>query len=366
MKIARIVCTPFTLPLRKPVHFALATMHVSEHVLVEVVTDDGLVGTADAPSRPWSGFYGESQASIVHAIDKWFAPALIGLDPFAIERVWSLLSLVEHNNAAKAALDVALHDIMGQALGLSCRRLLGGWDAALRMVYICGGGPPEAVAEEALAIHARTGINAFKLKIGIDPRQDEAMLTKVRALLPDASLNLDGNQGLSAQDAMRVLDAAAANGIDWAEEPCSVHDRAGRRRVAAASRVPILGDESCRTPEEAMREIVDQSVHLVAIKTARTGFSLSRQILGAATAARAGAVVASHADSGVGLIAGWHFAAAHRATQRWPTELSFHLHYADDVLAAPLAISGGTMALPETPGLGIAIDREKLARYRTA
>lgn len=345
--------------------FASGTLSVSDNVLVEVHTDEGLVGTAEAVSRPFAGFYGESQLSILHAIEKWFAPALIGLDPFAIERAWAVFDGVEHNNTAKAALDIALHDIMGQAAGVSCRRLLGGWADAVSMTYICGIGSPGAMADEALSVRESHGINSFKLKVGISARQDENMLVAMRKALPNATLNIDGNQGLSASEALRVLAVASEVEVAWAEEPCSVHDRVGRQRVAAASQVPVLGDESCRTPEEVAREIGDRSVHMAAIKTARTGFHLSRRIVNACAASRIGVISASQADSGVGLTAGWHFAAANRATNTKPAELSFFLHLTDDILAKPLVVRNGTMALPEVPGLGIEIDREKLAHYTT-
>ena len=147
MKITAIECIPFNLPLRHPVRFAGGRLDVSEHVLVRVSTSDGLTGIAEAPSRPF--FYGESQASMVEAVRKWFGPLLIGTDPLAIERAWAGLSTVENNHTIKGALDIALHDIAGQALGVPCHRLLGGWDTSARVTYICGYGPPDAMASLA-------------------------------------------------------------------------------------------------------------------------------------------------------------------------------------------------------------------------
>ena len=96
MKITRIVAIPFNLPLAQPVTFAAGKLSVNENVLIEIHTDEGLVGRAEAPSRPF--FYGESQESMVAAIARWFAPLLEGADPFNIERVWAGFASVEHNN----------------------------------------------------------------------------------------------------------------------------------------------------------------------------------------------------------------------------------------------------------------------------
>jgi len=362
MKITRIEAIPFSLPLKQPVTFALGKLAVTEHVLVRVHTDEGLVGQAEAPSRPF--FYGESQASMVAAVERWFAPALIGRSPFESEHLWSLFERIEHNNTAKGALDIALFDLVGQALGQPCHRLLGGWGRDAAVTYVCGYGAPEAMAEEAQAMRERFGIGCFKLKVGIDPDQDVRMLHTVRRALPDVQLYVDGNMGLRATDALRVLAAGAEVGLLWAEEPCHMEDRTGRRRVGRTSPVPILGDESVRTSREVAREIADEAIHLVSIKVARTGFRQSQAIVGLCEANRLRPVQGSQGDSGVGVVAGLHFCVAHKATQSLPAELSFHLNLAGDLLREPLEITGGRLHVGDAPGLGLDIDPEALARFR--
>ena len=362
MKITAITAIPFNVPFRHAVTFAAGHLSVNENVLIEVRTDEGLIGRAEAPSRPF--FYGESQKSMVAAIEKWFGPMLQGLDPFAVERVWSAFATIEHNNTVKGAIDIALHDVMGQALGVPCHRLLGGWGSDARVTYVCGYGAPEAMADEAERMHATHGITAFKLKVGIDPRQDAAMLQAVRRRLPESLLYVDGNQGLRVQEALRLMHVAADMGVAWAEEPCHKDDRAGRRQLAAASPVPILGDESCRTAEEVAREIDDGAVHLVSIKTARTGFRLSRDIVAHCLAHRVRPMSGSQGDTGVGVLAGLHFCVAHKATQSLPGELCFQLNLADDLLAEPLQVKEGRLTATDAPGLGIVIDQARLARLR--
>ena len=362
MKITAVECIPFSLPLAKPVRFAGGRLDVSEHVLVRVLTDVGLVGHAEAPSRPF--FYGESQAGMVEAVRRWFGPMLMQQDPFAIERAWAAFGEVEHNNTVKGALDIALHDLVGQSLGLPCHRLLGGWTDSVRVTHICGYGAPEAMIDEALEMRERWGIDSFKLKVGIDPRQDVRMLHAVRAALPDALLYVDGNSGLNGPDAVRVLAAADEIGLAWAEEPVHRDDRPGRAFVARHTRVPIMGDESCRTPEEVARELDDGFVQVVAIKTARTGFRVSRDIAAQCSARRVRNVVASQGDSTLGIVAGLHFAVAHRQTALQPAELAFHLNTGADLLAEPVTIRDGRLSVSDRPGLGVAIDPDKLARYR--
>jgi L-alanine-DL-glutamate epimerase-like enolase superfamily enzyme len=362
MKITRIGCTPVTFPMRTMLAFAAGQMAASEHVLVQVHTDQGLIGTAEAPSRPY--LYGESQRSMLAAVEQWFAPVLIGADPFAIERIWAGFDRIAHNNTIKGALDLALHDIIGQALGVPCHRLLGGYAKAARVTYVCGHASPEAMAEEALGVAAQHGIGAFKLKVGLDFNADLEMMRVMRRALPDALLYLDGNEAFAAQAAIRLLRVAEECGIAWVEEPCAVADRAGRVQVARMANIPILGDESCRTPDDVAREIADGTIHMVSIKLARTGYRNARTILGACTSSRVRPMVGSQGDSGVGVLAALHFCVAHHATQALPAELSFFLNLGADLLTEPLTIRNGLLEASDAPGLGITIDPARLAHCR--
>lgn len=362
MKITAVDCIPFDLPLASPVAFAGGRLAVTEHVLVRVRTDDGLEGVAEAPSRPF--FYGESQRGMVDAVHRWFAPRLVGTDPFAIERAWDAFDAVEHNNTVKGALDIALHDLMGQALGVPCHRLLGGWSDSVRITHICGFASPQAMADEALAVRARHGIDSFKLKVGIDPRQDVEMLRVLRRALPDCTLYVDGNSGLNGADAIRVLEVGREVGLVWAEEPVHRDDRVGRAWVARAALVPIMGDESCRTPQEVARELDDGFVQVVGVKTARTGFRRTRDIVAQCEARRVRNVVASQGDSTLGAVAALHFACAHRNTALQPAELAFHLSIGAGLLDTPLEIRDGRLHAPRAAGLGVRIDPDALARHR--
>ena len=364
MKITEIRATPFSIPLKSTLKFAHGSMTTTDHVLVEVVTDEGLVGVAEAPSRPF--FYGELQKSIVAAIEDWFAPGLVGSHPTDIEGAWSRFAGIQHNNTAKGALDLALHDIVAQASNLSLTRLLGGVPAPVRVTYVCGFAKPEIMADEAASINAEHGISAFKLKAGMDRKSDATMLAAMRKCLPDALLYLDCNQALRAAEAVELLSVAADFGVAWAEEPCHIDDRIGRRHVAGAARVPVLGDESCRTPVEVAREVADGTIDLVSIKVARTGYrELTAHPRDLPPPTGYGRLVGSQGDSGIGVAAGAHFCAAFAETRAQPAELSFHLNLANDLLSEPWQISDGMLEMPDRPGLGIGIDRGRLSRLRS-
>ena len=89
MKIAAIEAIPYSIPYLHPLHFASGSVHEADHVLVRLRTDDGVVGTADTPPRPYT--YGETQKSIVAVVEDIFAPQLIGVDIFDREKVQAIL-----------------------------------------------------------------------------------------------------------------------------------------------------------------------------------------------------------------------------------------------------------------------------------
>jgi L-alanine-DL-glutamate epimerase-like enolase superfamily enzyme len=363
VKITGVSAIPFAIPMRQVVKFATGQLERVEHVLVRVTTDEGLVGTAEAPARPM--VYGESTRSIITAIESWFGPALMGLDPFALEHVSYRLARVEHNPTAKGAIDIALHDIIGQAAGVPCWRLLGGWSNRVRMSHILGLGSPEEVAAQALDLRERYGFTAFKLKAGIEPKRDTAMVLAVReALGPDIFLHVDVNHGYSSQLACSVLPLWEESDIAWVEEPCPGADERGRAFVHEATRLPLMADESCITPASVAAELRHGVCQFMSVKTARTGFMQSRAILALCGENAVAPVIGSQGDSDFGMLAGAHFYCAHRATAAWPGELSFFLDMEHGLLAEAPKIKDGMLELSDRPGLDIVIDEDRLKHAR--
>ena len=122
MKITEIEAIPFAIPYTKPLRFASGEVHAAEHVLVRVHTDEGIVGVAEAPPRPFT--YGETQDGIVAVIDKVFAPQLVGLTVLEREVIGERLARTVGNPTAKSAIDMAVWDALGKILGYPVACLL--------------------------------------------------------------------------------------------------------------------------------------------------------------------------------------------------------------------------------------------------
>lgn len=364
MKIIKIEAIPFSIPYVKPLRFASGEMLSAEHVLVRVHTDDGLVGTAEAPPRPFT--YGETQASIVAVIDGVFAPAIVGLSPLERETAHARMNRTVANPTAKAAIDMALWDLIGQSFGVPVTDLLGGFGNRMRVSHMLGFSEPSEMVAEAGRVRELYGITTFKVKVGRRPiDMDVAACRALREALGDGTeLGIDGNRGWTASDAARALRAMADLDLQFAEELCPADDVLGRRWLVGQSTIPFFGDESAARPGEVTRELLGGSATGISIKTARTGFTYSQRVLFQCEGLGVDIVMGNQIDGQIGSLCSLAFGAAFELTSRRPGELSNFLDMTDDLLTEPLQIRSGSLRVRDAPGLGIQIDEHKLSHYR--
>jgi L-alanine-DL-glutamate epimerase-like enolase superfamily enzyme len=364
MKITGIDAVPFAIPYRKPLHFASGEVSVAEHVLLRVRTDDGLVGFAEAPPRPFT--YGETQESIVAVVRSLFAPAVIGMSAFDREAIATKLDRTVGNPAAKAALDMALWDVIGKSLGLPVTTLLGGFTDRLRVAHMLGFAPPAEMVDEAERMRDTYGITTFKVKVGRHPVSlDVAVCRALReGLGDDVELYIDGNRGWTPSEAARALRAMADLDLTLAEELCPADDVLGRRWLVSQCTIPFVADESAVRPGEVTRELLGGSATAISIKTARTGFTTSQRVLFQCEGLGVEVVMGNQIDGQIGTMCTAVFGSAYAHTSRRPGELSNFLDMTDDLLTEPLDIRQGELQIRPGAGLGIELDEDKLAHYR--
>lgn len=364
MKITQVEAIPFAIPYTKPLRFASGEVRVAEHVLVRVHTDDGVVGVAEAPARPFT--YGETQASIVAVIDQIFAPQLVGTPVLEREAARARLARTVANPAAKSAVDMATWDAIGQTLGQPVTALLGGYTDRMRVSHMLGFADPAAMVAEGERMREEYGITTFKVKVGRRPyRLDVAVVRALREGLGDeVELYVDGNRGWTASESARAMDEMADLGLTLAEELCPADDVLGRRWLVARSAVPFVADESAPTPADVTREVLGGSATAVSIKTARTGFTDSTRVHHLAEGLGLEVVMGNQIDGQLGSMCTVVFGSAFRLTSQRAGELSNFLDMSDDLLTEPLQITDGTLAVREGAGLGVTVDEDKLTHYR--
>ncbi|MGI8856739.1 MAG: mandelate racemase/muconate lactonizing enzyme family protein [Thermomicrobiales bacterium] len=324
-------------------------------VLVAVATDGGVTGIGQTLVDPPA--FGA--AGIKADIDAYLAPLLIGQSPFDITRLHGMMErALPGHRATHAAIDVALWDIKGKALGVPVYELLGGrLRPGIALMAMVRHADAETMARETEEL-LRTPYPALKVKIGMGVAEDIARYRAVREAAGDrATIQVDGNGGYSLGQAITALGAMERlGGLGMIEQPV-VHldDLAALAHRFAA---PVMADESFDGPD-ALVEIAKRGAAQAAfLKIPKQG-----GISGALAAAHiAGAVgidlsVAAYYD--ILAAAAAHVAAALPAIT-WP---SFVTRLADSVLTEPLAPVGTLLRVPEGPGLGVTLDDEKVRHY---
>jgi L-alanine-DL-glutamate epimerase-like enolase superfamily enzyme len=382
MKIAAIDAFPFRLPLRRDFKWASLQIALGGFVYVRVVTDDGLIGHGEATPLPdWGGDFGkpggETQATVMSIIKNVIAPVLLGRDPTEIERAHMEMDRVLRGHSyARNAVDMALHDIWGKAVGQPVYRLLGGKvRESVQIAHMIGIMPNDQAVEEATAAVA-DGAGAFQIKGGLDPARDIDLIRKLREKLgARVFLRLDANQGYRrAKAAAGILEDLAAAALDMIEQP--VDGRAEMAHATAQARVPVMADESCWDAPDALEIVRLRSADAVSIYLAKAGgIARARRVAAIAEAAQLPCDINGSIESGIGNAANLHFALACRPLTLpsvIPVSAPAGLHpnrvagnyYTDDVIAEPFGFKNGCLLPLDRPGLGIDVVMEKLEKYR--
>ena len=335
-------------------------------VLLEVTTDGGLTGWGEA--SPWPVFTGtvEGNAAALHV---HLRPHLVGADPVQVEKhLMAADRIVVGCPEAKAALETALLDLTGQMTGLSIAELVGGRHRDSVPVSFSVANPDfEADLRDVARIH-EDGVRLFKLKTGFaDHAFDRMRLEALRERYgAGVSLRVDYNQGLRATDAIRTLRDLESFDLTFIEQPVKRHERAALAEIARAIDTPVMADESVFDPREALDGVGMRLADVFALKIMKSGGI--RRALEVAAIARSGGIDVYGGcmfETGVAHAAGAHLMAA-LPDLHLGCEFYMSTYYTrEDVLAEPFPVRGGQVHVPAGPGLGVAVDPDRLAKYRT-
>lgn len=362
--IVAIRAIPYAIPYVKPLRFASGSISVADNVLIQIETDNGIIGWAEAPPRPYT--YGETQESIIAVVEKVFAPQIIGRSIFDREGIRSLMNRTIGNPTAKSGIDMALWDVIGKRLDISVHQLLGGYTDSLKVSHMLGFDDPQRVGDEAVELRETYGINSFKIKVGRHPIDDDVAVCRAvrEALGEDAELYLDGNRGWNAVESAAALRKLADVGLSRVEELNPADEITSRKWLVERSPFLFVADESAPTQATVTREILSGAANALSIKTARSGFTDSVRLIGLAEGLGIETFLGNQIDAHLGTVCSLVLGAAFDATSRHPAELSNWLDLEDSLLTEDLVIRNGEMKVPTGPGLGVDIDLDKLQHYR--
>lgn len=372
-RIARVEAFKVDLPVIKPFVFASGTAGpaggTAPVVFVKLADDEGNAGWGEARASPsWSY---ETPETILSTIDSYLGPALLGLavsDRWGLhERMRSVIGLGPSTGQplAKAALDVALHDLCARAAGQTLRAFLGGADERdeIELSYTLTAHDAASVRDDVGEGRA-AGFRHFNFKVAVEPATDLAVAAAVREEAGDESFVwADANQGLSLREARTVAAGLADAGTDVLEQPLPADALHLMPALRASTTLPLALDESTVSPADFFRAASSGVVDYLVVKVTRSGglWPTSQQIA-VAQAAGLGLLVSGLTDSMVTKLAACQIAAA--VGFAGPAGLNGS-QFMDDSAVFPdkdEVESGGVVRLGSRPGIGIEPDEAELRR----
>jgi len=383
MKITALIPHTIQLPGRSNYTWRSLEVPIGRYVILQIETDEGITGLGEAPAiLTWGGenqrYSGEDPEIVSHLVKNLITPKLIGTDPTDIKGALATMDkFVRGFSYTKAMVESALLDITGKSAGLPVYQLLGG--AARKVIPIChsiGIAPPEQAAETALQV-VEDGIKHLQIKVPGDPATDLAIMKAIRkAIGDDITMHPDVNRGYKdVKTAINSTRAMMQEAGIWAiEQPVEGIDMMAR--ITATVDVPVIVDEGCWSPFDAMEIARRNSADILSIYFTKAGGLIRSMEIGAiARAAGMPMNVNGSLEGGVGNAANLHLSAALEG-QVLPGVISINtlegreqtkvggVFYADDVITQPFVYADGCLTVPETPGLGIDLDMDKMKRYR--
>src|SRR6185503_1596710 len=266
MKITEIRFGMLRVPLKTPFKTALRTVDMIEDIIVTVHTDTGHVGYGEAPAT--AVITGDTHGSIIEAIRKIIAPRLIGQEIANLNRLThAVQASMEKNTSAKAAVEIAVHDLWGQLYGAPLYQLLGGGEPAITTDITISVDYIDKMVADSLAAVDR-GFESLKIKVGKDIGLDVERIKAIYAAVEDrALLRVDANQAWTAKQAVYAVQTLEDAGVkmELVEQPVKAQDLEGMKYVTERVHTPIMADESVFGPTEVIELIRMRAADIAAM-----------------------------------------------------------------------------------------------------
>lgn len=326
----------FNLQLTTPFRISRNVQYTASNVLVQI-THEGVTGIGEAAP---SSHYGEDRETVLAVLA--LLSNELGDDPFALEDILNHANhVIRLNPSAKAAIDMALYDLVGKLLNVPVYKLLGLSTVNMPLTsFTIGIDTPENMAKKALAAREYP---ILKIKVGT--KNDVANLKAIREV-SNAVIRVDANTAWTPKEAVREINKLAEFNLEFVEQPVSPHDLAGLKYVRDHVPLPIITDESSITVEDIPR-LADcaDGINIKLMKCG--GLYHALKMIHVARAHNLKIMIGCMIESSLAITA-----AAHLTPLLDYVDLDGHLLVNDDPFTGVKVVEG-KLVLPEGPGLGV-------------
>lgn len=353
MRIVRLEVWPVEFGLRRPYEIAYERVESVTNVFLRLVTDGPHVGHGCAAPDP--AVTGEAPERVRESLEG-AGDVLRGSDPL---RVAALLERAAEAlpgaPSSLAALDMALHDLMGRVAGLPLWRLLGGYRERMATSVTIGILAPEETVRAARE-RVGQGFRVLKLKGGRDAEGDVERVRRVReAVGPHVELRFDANQGYTLEDSIRFVEGVRDVGLELLEQPTPRGEPQLLARVTSAVQLPVMADESLMSLRDAYRLVRGELADMVNVKLMKVGgLAEAVRIKHLARAAGLEVMVGCMDEAALAIAAGLAFALAGPSVVY--ADLDGHLDLVDDPSAGAVLLQDGELVPAPGPGLGFELE----------
>ncbi|MDA3903929.1 MAG: dipeptide epimerase [Desulfuromusa sp.] len=352
MKITDIKIQIINIPLVTTFKTALRSVDQIENIIITITTDTDLIGFGGA--APTAVITGETTASICSAIEH-IRDSIIGMNLIDSENIFQRLNnCIIGNSSAKAAVDMAIYDLLAKELKVPLYQLLGGMTNTLETDVTVSLDTPEKMIRESKE-KLSAGFNILKIKVGGDPELDINRLQLVRESIGrEARIRIDANQGWSAKEAVLVGKELERKGVDieLMEQPVAARDFKGLRFVRENVSMPVYADESIFSPQNALDLVSMDAVDGLNIKLMKCG-GIYNALKIAAIAETAGipCMIGSMMESHISVTAAAHLAVSRSIIKRY--DLDAPLFCSINPAVGGITYKGSRVCFSNAPGLGI-------------
>ncbi|TCB50150.1 muconate cycloisomerase [Acinetobacter sp. ANC 4779] len=356
------------IPTIRPHKMAVAIMQTQTLVLVKITTSDGFIGWGEATTIGGLGYGEESPESIKTNIGTYFSPLLKSLYGLNMAKTLQTIKRnINGNRFAKCAIQTALFDIHAQRLGLPLSEILGGRlrDSIPVLWVLASGNTDKDIAEAQKMIEVKRH-NIFKLKIGSHAVEAdvEHVLAIKKALGPGISIRVDVNRAWSELQAIKGIQILQDGGVDLIEQPCAIDNIDAMQRLSHRFDIAIMADESLMGPDSAYRLAKKNAASVFAVKVAQSGGLLEGCEVGKiARLAGIDLYGGTMLEGPVGTIASAHVFSTFD-NLAYGTELFGPLLLTEEILKTPLQYQNFELQIPQSAGLGIEVDENKIDHLR--
>lgn len=353
MKITEIHIGQLSIPLIRPFITSVRRTECVDDVVIMIKTDRGMVGYGSAASTP--AITGDSTESIIQAIQSILGPQLIGRN---ISELNLLLQMnhqnIEKNTSAKAAIDIALHDLFAQYCGLPLYQVLGGHKNSINSCITISVKTNQEMMVDAIDL-VKQGHKTIKIKLGLDPMEDLERVRAIRqAVGKDITLLVDANQGWSCDDALKIISSFKRYQLDipMVEQPINGQDLLNLKTIRDQVDCSIIADEACFSPQNALDIAKMNACDGVNIKLMKSGGIANAQaIYHIAKTAGMNIMVGCMLESPIGITAVASFAISKPDILYADLDPLFLIR--DNYVLGGAQRSGSKIVLADKPGMGI-------------